>query len=264
MIIVEILVPIFGAFVILNAAIHSKEKSKSELLIEIILGILICGCAIAVIIHNNRVNEKNEKDKQDLNNSISELRKQAKSISDNDSIFRKELHDSGFRRVGNSLVKIQDNSIHQNINQDNSNSNIYNISKEQNKLEPSKETVTDENNFTYTFSKNKLSVYPKEGIWQSTFIQIESNTLEANKKITDEADLPDPQVSGEEIFINRKRYIVHTISNFRETIYKNHPLVLDLSGKPNQFIIFGDFSNPTKRYIFKNGVVSWIPSRQFP
>lgn len=34
-----------------------------------------------------------------------------------------------------------------------------------------------------------------------------------------------------------------------------------LSGDNHRYIIFGDEGIPTKRYIFQNGKVKWIPKR---
>ena len=69
----------------------------------------------------------------------------------------------------------------------------------------------------------------------------------------------DSRLPPEETIINTTRYKTLTVhlSLIRD---KRNPLILDISANKNQYIIFGDESDPQKRHIYKNGSISWVPN----
>jgi hypothetical protein len=135
------------------------------------------------------------------------------------------------------------------------NTKIYNSKVE--KINPT--LLSDSINFQYNFKNDTLRVIPKQGTWVHAYFAFDtSNSVKFNASLNEgmgTANVVD------KISVNGKILNTHIIKIFDRPVYKGAPITLSLSDNIHRYIIFGDEGIPSKRYIYQNGKVRWIPEK---
>lgn len=237
--------PILGFALIFNAVYFKVKNNKLDKKHkwDIAIGIIICGFSIWSSVNNSQAAET-------LQSSVNKLLEKRNEDSANNSHFQKYLKDTfGIEKVGNEAKIVNRNTYIRNVTINNT--------------LPNYATPNYSKNFGYKLSKNKdtLILFPQEGVWVKPFFAFDASLEEKNSNIlqSDGMYQKDSRLPPEETIINGTRYKTLTVhlSLVRDKI---NPLILDISANKNQYIIFGDESDRQKRYIYKNGSVTWVPN----
>lgn len=248
----EIIVPALGLALIVNSTygiIRSEKGAAKKEIIELSLGVLICVFSIWSASSNSKTTGKLQSTADSSKNKINELLSQRKVDSTNDAKFQQYLKDS----LGIQVIDIATNTVRRT-------DNFYTIV---NSLP--KEGLSPSVNYEYKISKNKDSVivFPKTGVWVKPFFSFDASIQAKNEAIllADGMSITDSRLPPEETIINGVSYKTFTVhlSIVRDKIY---PLILDISADKNQYVIFGDESDPEKRYLYKGGKITWVPKKQ--
>lgn len=118
--------------------------------------------------------------------------------------------------------------------------------------------------FYYLHNKDTLVIYPNKGVWVKPFLSFDAKLDKVNGGVyqSDGMGKAYSTKSGPSEITNVNGENYKTISVYMNIVRsKSYPIILDMSGDKNQYIIFGDAADPNKRYIYQHGKVRWIPLR---
>ena len=231
---------------------QSTKKDKIRDWWSIIVAALIMGLTI----WNSFIQSSNEKadwrEKKSLHADVKTIQSKLDSQIKNDKEFEIWLKDTfGIKRQGDTAIIYNTNIYFSQINQG---------QKEKPDLYP------DSINYGFLLLHNKdtLILYPKNGVWVKPFLSFDAKLDKVNGGVyqADGMGKPYSTKSGpsEITNVNGKNY--KTISVFLDIVRsKSYPLIIDMKGDKNQYIIFGDSADPNKRYIYQKDKVRWIPIR---
>lgn len=246
--ITDYIVPILG----LGLAIISVRKTvlegwKTLAALELIISILIMGVYIIIALQSSKTNET-------LQINVIRLLEARKTDSTNNADFQKYLKDSlGVARDGNK-ARIVNQFIY--------NSNVHNETIVQNLKDNS---LPDSINYIFRVVKDSLYISPKEGAWQRAYFSFDTANDKKNASLDNSSKYIVSEGLGptepDKIFINNKMYVVYTNLINDRAVYNKKPIALNLAGNRNQYIVFGEQGNATKRYFYKQGRVTWIPEK---
>lgn len=243
---IEIVLPILGLSLVINSAssLYRTGLEKKDV-VELIIGVLICVFSIWSASSNSTATVKLQASVDSSQSKINMMLSQRQIDSTNNANFQKYLRDS----FGIQVIDIATNSVKRT-------NNFYTI------VSPEKTGISPSENFGYKFSSNRdtLIVFPKSGVWVKPFFSFDASLEKNNSAIflPDGMSQTDSRLPPEETIINGTRYKTFTMhmSLVRD---KSYPLILDMSADKRQYIIFGDESDPEKRYFYKDGKFSWTP-----
>ncbi len=232
-----------GATAIVSSSYQRKEeitkeqRRKNSVLISI--GLLTMIFTIGNFLLQQSKERADNTEKAKLHADINNIQNTLNLQSANDRQFQEYLKDSfGIERTKNIPV----------VN----NIRIYNSKS----IKSKSEGIPDSLNFVVKLKNDTLFISPKEGAWVRAFIATDISEASKNNNIIQEgmgSATPDVMI------IKKKKYIVATDMIFERAVYLQKPLIINLSGNLNQYVIFGDQGNNSKRYFYQNGKVIWIP-----
>jgi hypothetical protein len=231
--------PILGFALIFNAVYFKIKTNKFDKKHkwDIAIGIVICGFSIWSSVNNSQYAET-------LQSSVDKLIEKRDNDSIGNSHFYKYLKDTfGIEKVGNEAKIVNRNTFIKNVTINNSYSPV---------------TLPDNSqNYFYKFSGDSLLIYPKSGTWIRPFLSFDYEWYNKNGDISQEDGMIN--TIPKQINVRDKKYnIVSYIMSYPRS--KDHPLIINIKGAKGQSIIFGDYVDAEKRYLYENGKVYWIPN----
>ena len=233
-----------------------NEKSTRKDKIRDWWSISVATLIMTFTIWNAFIQSSNEKadgiEKKSLHTDVRTIQSKLDTQIKNDDRFESWLKDTfGIKRQGDTAIIYNTNIYYSQISQG---------QKEKPDLYP------DSTNYGFSFLHNKdtLILYPKNGVWVKPFLSFDAKLDKVNGGVyqPDGMGKPYSTKSGpsEITNVNGKNY--KTISVFMNIVRsKSYPLIIDMKGDKNQYIIFGDSADPNKRYIYQKGKIRWIPIR---
>ena len=234
----DVVIPALGFIIIIRKIYVAKGLwYKFENLSEIIIGLVVM--AFSIWFANDASTSS-----ASLNSDIQKLIIHANNDSVSNSAFQIYLKDSfGIERRGNLPVII--------------NKNTYNLID---RTKPKELGIPDSLNYYYYTHKDSLFISPKEGAWVHGYVALDTGKNDKQGDYINEgmgtANLVD------KIAVNGKIYETHIWRIYNRSTYKDDPISInkDIYGK-KRYIIFGEEGNLSKRYFYKNGIVTWIPRK---
>jgi hypothetical protein len=226
------------------------EKNRSGWLI--FFGILIFGFTVTNYFLQKSKDSIDDNEKASLHTDVRTIQSKLDIQIKNDNKFEGWLKDTfGIKRQGDTAIIYNTNIYYSQINQG---------QKEKPDLYP------DSTNYGFSFLHNKdtLILYPKNGVWVKPFLSFDAklDTINGGVYQSDGMGKAYPTKSGPSEITNVNGINYKTISVFMNIVRsKSYPLIIDMKGDKNQYIIFGDSADPNKRYIYQKGKVRWIPIR---
>ena len=257
MITFNILIALLALATTIVSSINLSEKgnTKSEkikYIALVLIGILTMIFTLVIICKQKTKDKLEDTEKANLKKDVKDIQSKLNVKIKSDSAFELWLKDTfGIKRRGDTAIIYNTNNYFSQINQG---------QKEKPDLYP------DSTNYGFSFLHNKdtLILYPKNGVWVKPFLSFDAKLDKVNGGVyqSDGMGKPYSTKSGpsEITNVNGKNY--KTISVFMNIVRsKSYPLIIDMKGYKNQYIIFGDSADPNKRYIYQKGKVRWIPIR---
>lgn len=121
----------------------------------------------------------------------------------------------------------------------------------------------DSSNYVYYHSRtgDTVIVYPKHGVWAKPYLCFDSKLESKNSNLyQSDGTTNSDSLHPTQISLNGKQ--IDVIDIYMSMIRsKDKPLYLNISGDKHQRVIFGDYTNLNKRYMYKNGKITWIPEK---
>jgi hypothetical protein len=125
------------------------------------------------------------------------------------------------------------------------------------RMQPPSTGVPDSLNFEIRINHDTLIIYPKEGSWSHGYVAFDTINSQC---ILDHMYMGmGPSRPVDKIVVDGKTYVTHVLVAFAISTHKGQPWGLKLCNQLNRYIIFGEDGDVSKRYIYKNGKVKWIP-----
>lgn len=235
----DFIIPITGfILVIFKGYTSGKDWYKKENIWEIIIGFIVMISSIWISIDNNSAINKIE------NNTSSLLQQRIIDSTDNAN-FRKYLKDTfGIEKRGDTAI-------------------VVNKTQYLSVVKPAqlKDTaLADSLNYFFKLSKDTLFLSPLQGVWIHGFIAIDTTNYQNLEEIINDGMYISSPNPLDVIYADGKVYNTYLWNVYR-AVYKKEPVYLNINnyGK-NRYVIFGD-QGTSKRYIYKNGKVRWIPEQ---
>ncbi len=245
----EMMLALLGFILVVNSATSKRESQKTTKIIKIIVGIFVLLFTLwSYHINSQAINELGiTNDTLKLNSR--ELLAKRMIDSSNNAGFQKYLRDTfGIERQNNTAMVIDTKIFHAKATQ------VSGIQQKSINTE-----LQDSVNYDVKLINNTLIISPKQGTWSHGFFAFDTlNGIQFNEMLTEGMGTPN---LVDKIKINKRIYNTHIFKIYDRPVYMDGPIKLNLSSDLNRYIIFGDQGYPSKRYIYKQGKVSWIPER---
>jgi hypothetical protein len=220
-----------------------NEKLNGKDWIQIILSIAVFGATLISMFLSSADKEKDKSTIKNLKDNSDKMIADRVTDSTNNAAFQRYLKDTfGIGRYGNRPIITNITTI---------NNVIKNFS-----LSDKKFSVDSVNVFLKT-KGDIISVAPKEGTWAHAFFYVDSSLSKNNTNIVNEG--MGPYYPYQSILINGKKSIYSRYIIDDRAVYLDYPMNINLSGAPQQYVIFGDQGYTGRRWLYKDGKVTWYP-----
>ena len=223
--------------------IANKQSTKKDRIRDWWL-IFVAALIMVLTVWNLFIQSSNEKadqiEKKSLHTDIKTIQSKLDIQLKNDNNFESWLKNTyGIERKGDTAIVY--------------NTNIYYSKAPKQNVDG----IPDSINYSFKLIKDTLVVFPKEGVWVKPFFSFDQKLFKANGEIY-QSDGTEYSIPYDITTVNNKK--LHTITvDMSLTRSKERPLVMNISGDKNQYVIFGDEATPSKRYIYEHGKINWIP-----
>ncbi len=239
-------IPLVGIIPIVAGLYEAKKEKKFTIKAkwELFIGIVVILLSL-----NNSLNEKVSL--STINGQNDTLKLKVGSLTDTLRTTRDSLIKIGLsidNKTGH--ISIMDSQILKKVLQ------LRNISVT---IPIEQKGLSDSANYTFRLKYDTLYLSPKEGTWAHGYIAFDTSNGIPFERMMHEGEGTGNEV--DKINVNGKIYMTHLVKIFDRAVYKAEPISLRMSGQLKRYIIFGDEGIPTKRWIYQNDKVKWIPER---
>jgi hypothetical protein len=208
--------------------------------ILLFLGIVLITLSIGKAVIDNKEDNLKKTAINNLTHKIGSLNFSIDTMRKDNLSFLKYLKDSlGIERNGNTVIIAS--------------KNIFNTFYDIHHDAEAASALTSENNYIYRISKDTFFIAPKDGVWLRSTLYIDTS----KKPHYDEGI---GRVFNEEFTIDGKRYITRATSTMERSVTNDMPFFAVIPKLKDTYVIFGDDADPTKKYLYKSGMVKWIPN----
>lgn len=118
--------------------------------------------------------------------------------------------------------------------------------------------IPDQENFVATVKRDTLYLYPKEGNWSHGYVAFDLSEGELVQQRVNYGEGTSMFMGGINLNVGNKTYITYVVKIHEKAVWRNSPIRVALVGFTN-YIIFGDEGAVSKRWMYQNGKVTWVP-----